>query len=78
MSTSDELLKELETHIVRVIESYRKEDPYTPVLNVADKRAALATALAKYIDNRINERINALGRQIQPALQHLDPNRRPR
>jgi hypothetical protein len=49
----DRLLAELEQHMLRVV-----QNPVPNSLNVSDRRGSLASALASYIDARIEERVN--------------------
>jgi hypothetical protein len=61
-----------------VIEHHDPKSPYTPILNVTEKRAALSGALLRLIDQRIDQRIQEQLKRAQPQLQQLDPERRPR
>jgi hypothetical protein len=74
MSNSDELMHELETHVQRILEYHNPKQPYAQVLNVTEKRGSLVNALARFIDQRIQEHLTKFA---QDQARRQDPARRP-
>jgi hypothetical protein len=82
MSNSDQLMLELETHVQRILECHKHEQPYGRHLSVTEKRGDVVKALTRFIDERIEERLTRLAqdqtRLAQDLARRQDPNRRPR
>lgn len=57
---ADRLLAELEQHVRRVI-----EHPEMNSLNVMEQRGALANELERYIDARIDEKLNTFFKEMK-------------
>jgi hypothetical protein len=74
---TDDLLKELEDHINRVIEHHNEKSPYEPITNVTEKRGGLSKTLVRLIDQRIDQKILAFAKQLQAQANQNDPRRRP-
>jgi hypothetical protein len=75
---TDELIQELEAHINRVIGYHDPKSPYTPILNVTEKRGELSRTLVRLIDERIEQKLLAWTKQFQAQVKQNDPSRHPR
>ena len=71
MEDSDHLIRELETHVQRILEYYDPTHPYAQVMNVSGKRGDLISALARYIDGRVEHRIAQFARDVIAAADTL-------
>jgi hypothetical protein len=71
MEDSDQLMQELETHVQRILEHHDPKQPYAPVLNVSEKRGDLISALSRYIDGRIEDRIAQFAQDVTAAAKAL-------
>jgi len=63
MDNSDQLMKELETHVQRILEYYNPKEPYAQVLNVTEKRGDFVKVLARFIDQRIQEHLTRFAQE---------------
>ncbi len=68
-------MQELETHVQRILEYHDPKQPYALVLNVSEKRAALVSALLRYIDARIEDRIAQFAQGVIAAASTLTSGR---
>jgi hypothetical protein len=57
MSNSDQLMLELETHVQRILECHKHEEPYGHHLAVTEKRGDVVKALTRFIDERIQQHL---------------------
>jgi hypothetical protein len=67
MEKSHLLMGELEIHVQRILETHNPKQPYAQVLSVTEQRGGLISALARYIDERVEERIEKFARDLTDA-----------
>jgi hypothetical protein len=60
MNNSDQLLDELEAHVQRILERRSPTQPSEQVGNETDKRGDLINALARFVDQRVDEHLKEL------------------
>lgn len=67
-NNSDEVMRELETHVQRILEHHNPKAPYAQVLNVTERRNDFVNALTLFIDQRIEERLKKYSEDLRRQL----------